>query len=139
MENPAKSAFSFKYFAIQESHFVRKPGDLGEITYKITPSGIFNKAEGLFQLNIEFLLSDENDNCLIQLIAIAIFEFKEKIKEEEIDNFFFINSPSIAFPYLRSFISTLTSASGFEAISLPLFNLSKLGEELKQNITVEAE
>lgn len=40
-----------------------------------------------------------------------------------------VNAPAIAFPFLRSFVGTLTLNSGFDPALLPSINFSKLKKE----------
>ena len=45
-----------------------------------------------------------------------------------------LNGPAIVFPYIRSFISSMSSLSGFETITLPTLNLSGYREQLIKDL-----
>ena len=56
----------------------------------------------------------------------AVFGTSEPIDEDfKESDFVKINSPAIAFPYLRSFISTLTLNAGLPPLILPAYNFTK--------------
>lgn len=44
-----------------------------------------------------------------------------------------VNAPAIAFPFLRSFISTITLNAGFKPVMLPSINFVKLSKEKEQS------
>lgn len=63
-----------------------------------------------FNLNVEF---------------IAAFSASEEIDENFLNSSFVqVNSPAIAFPYLRSFITTFTANAGIPAFILPAYNFT---------------
>lgn len=49
-------------------------------------------------------------------------EITDEFKES---NFVRVNSPAIAFPFVRSFINTLTSNAGLNPVILPAYNFSQ--------------
>jgi len=79
----------------------------------------------IIKFQIEILSSDDalKLNCSIS----AMFETKgiEKV-ELTTHSLILNNSPAIVFPYLRSFISTLTLQAGYAPITLPSYNFTKL-------------
>jgi preprotein translocase subunit SecB len=53
----------------------------------------------------------------------AIFKTQNPIDEDfRTSSFVKINAPAIAFPFLRSFITTITVNAGYNAIILPSVN-----------------
>ncbi|MBI9065134.1 MAG: protein-export chaperone SecB [Marinilabiliaceae bacterium] len=76
-----------------------------------------------FKLDIS---SKESNDLEIKIIASALFETESPMTHEFRDSHFVkSNSPAIAFPFLRSFVNTLTTNSGISPILLPSFNFSK--------------
>ncbi len=47
-----------------------------------------------------------------------------------------MNAPAILFPYIRSYISTLSTLSGLSPIVLHTLNLTSLKDELLDNIEI---
>jgi preprotein translocase subunit SecB len=63
---------------------------------------------------------------------IGLFKFTGDF--DEVKNFLYLNAPAILFPYLRAYISTLTTLSGLDTYTLPTMNLSSLKDELEKSI-----
>jgi len=94
-----------------------------------------NKAESTFQLNLSAYVKDKEDTINIEVDIVSFFVFDSQIEKGQLDKMFFMNAPAIIFPYLRSYITTLTVLSGIDPVILPTLNLSALGKELEQNTT----
>ncbi len=57
---------------------------------------------------------------------VALFKSNGDVDEEfKKSDFVQLNAPAIAFPYLRSFITTVTTNAGFMPVILPSINISK--------------
>jgi preprotein translocase subunit SecB len=75
----------------------------------------------LFKIIMDVELSSE-DHFNLKLTAVGNFELsKENVSQEQIKSFINANSTAIMFPYVRAFISMLTSNTGnvTSAILLP--------------------
>ena len=64
------------------------------------------------------------------------FKFSNVHSIEEIPEYFYNNSIAIVFPYLRAFITTLTSVAGIKPLILPTLNLTNLSAQLKVSTKV---
>ncbi|WP_349432088.1 protein-export chaperone SecB [Methylomarinum sp. Ch1-1] len=74
------------------------------------------------------LKSKEGFNLSIEYIAF--FETDEELTEEfKNSHFTKENAPAIAYPFLRSFISTLTVNSGYGAVLLPTINFHAMANQ----------
>ena len=62
---------------------------------------------------------------IIELKSEGYFEFEKNITDDERKVFFNMSAPAILFPYIRAYISALTSLSGINPVILPTLNLSK--------------
>ena len=68
---------------------------------------------------------DSADKAMhIEVSAEGVFEFEQDINVREKDVFFKTSAPAILFPYVRAYISALSSLSGMAPIILPTLNLS---------------
>ena len=75
--------------------------------------------------------SFENEIFDLKIGFVAIFGTSEAIDDSfKKSTFVKINSPAIAFPYLRSFISTLTLNAGLPPLILPAYNFTKENEDI---------
>ncbi|MCE5346703.1 MAG: protein-export chaperone SecB [Bacteroidales bacterium] len=140
MEELSKaSKFQFKNYKIIKSHF-ELSGDnpSSTINLKFEPKGTISKEKSCFKLQLGVFIEDENKNFLIEIIIVADFYFDSDISSEHLDQYFYINAPALLFPYVRAYISTLTTLSGINAINLPTLNLTALGGQLKKN-TIESD
>jgi preprotein translocase subunit SecB len=127
------SKFQFKGFLIKKSIIVINNRDSNDFNIGFIPSGILNRKENTFILNLETKISDKSDGIDIKVEAEGEFSY-ENISEEQLENFLYVNASAILFPYIRAYISSLTSLSGIKPINLPTLNLVSLKQVLKENI-----
>ena len=76
-------------------------------------------------------MSDERGNINISIKIEGLFEFDSDLNETQKNNFFDINAPAILYPYVRAYLSSLTSLSGFNHIILPTINFAARSEKNK--------
>lgn len=79
----------------------------------------------LYMLELDVSVEDKENEFKVHAHIIAHFEFDSDINEEMKNIFFKINAPAILFPYVRAYISTLTSLSGIKPIIIPTINLAE--------------
>lgn len=90
------------------------------ITHKIDP-----KKSEFFYSEFEVKVYSEDKSLDLHLFAVAFFQSTQALSEDFNDSpFLKISVPAIVFPYIRSFISTLTVNSGINPIVLPIFNFT---------------
>lgn len=97
------------------------------------PSGDFYTEKGEYVLNMMFIALTKNKDTVVKVKCKAVFSFGQSCTIEEIPTYFYSNSIAIIFPYIRSFVSTLTLQANVKPILLPTLNLSTLQEELRRN------
>lgn len=95
----------------------------------IKPKAMISRTKKQFHINMEVELIDEENDFKLKMLGIGIFNY-ETDDQEHLVSFLSINGPAIVFPYVRSFISSVTALSGFDTITLPTMNLSGFKEEL---------
>ena len=129
-----KSDFRLDNYLIKESSLKIKGAIEKDNTLSIdiNPRGI--KRKDKFTLKLELEVKDEKELFDAKLIIDAYFLFRESITMERLGAFFTMNAPAIIFPYIRGYISMLTSLSGCGTVLLPTLNLTSMGEKLAQNI-----
>jgi preprotein translocase subunit SecB len=136
MNETKTSTFQFKGYRIERSLIELKSAEIGEnFSISFDSKGIINKAESAFELSLTAYIKDKEDTINIEVDIVSFFVFNSKIEKTQLDQLFFMNAPAIIFPYLRSYITTLTVLSGIDPVILPTLNLSALGKELEQNTT----
>lgn len=137
MSNAQEVSFKFLNFFVKESHILlNEPGEF-KIAVDFNPKGYVFKSLNQFQLELNIEVREESNKFNIKVSSIAIFEFDPQADiEQYISSLFIVNAPAIAFPYLRAYISNLTTQSGLFTITLPTFNLTNLGDDLKKKIEI---
>lgn len=128
-----QTGFKFESFVIKEAYIKRNPVKQGKFKFSIDPIGKIDSENSKFYLELIVELSDDTDSFEAEVHAIGSFKFAGN-NDEMLSNFFIINAPAIIFPYIRSYISTLTANSGLKTINLPVMNLTSIGKKLKNNI-----
>jgi preprotein translocase subunit SecB len=131
------STIQFKNFLISESHIkYNKPGKINlDISFKAAGKVIQEISE--FRLYLDTIIRDEETDFLIDVKSVSRFSYPDDANlSEYTDSYFTLNAPAIVFPYIRAYISGLTALSGMATLTLPTFNLSALGEELKHKIEI---
>lgn len=139
MNKANNSDFRFEKYIIKYS-LIDIKGELTDndsLNISITPKGI--KYKDKFILTLDVKISDNKNIVTINIIVDGIFFFKENIPCEQIGQYFTVNAPAIIFPYIRGYISMLTSLSGMGNIVIPTLNLTDLGKELAENIEDKSE
>lgn len=134
MKEAPKSSFNFEGFKIIRSLFNRKEGKLGKnFQINFQPSGIHDLSENRFQLNLKTLIVNDSELLRIEVDALATYKIIGDNSPETLKNFFYLNAPAILFPYIRAYVSALSTLSGLAPVTLPTLNLSNLADELEKN------
>ena len=131
-----KAAFSLETFVFNQVFIDSDKYTGGKFNIDFNASGIFTKSENKYELNLVFkALHDETDqeNYFVKVNCKALFDFNEETREEGIPDYFYRNSIAIVYPFIRSFISSLTLQANVKLILLPTMNLSSLEAPLKAN------
>lgn len=132
MEN--KAGLQFKGYKVKSSKIEFNAELSGELQVGFEPKGKIINDEKVFILTLGVSVKDKSNHLKINVIIEGIFEFNDR-ENPNIENFLYLNAPAILFPYVRAYINTLTSLSGYRPILLPTLNLSGLRENLKSNTT----
>lgn len=136
MEETKKSGFQFTGFHISKS-FIENKGlskvSSDDLEMEFLPRGEKNDNKNEYRLFIEVKISSEDKSFVVNIEAVGFFNYPGNIDNTILSNYFYINAPAILFPYLRAYISALTTLSGFDTVTLPTINFTYLGNRLKEN------
>ncbi len=132
----SKSKFQFQGFVIRRS-LIEQTNEIPSESFNITflPVGIVSNSKSTFQLQLGVRIVDENKALNIEVDSVADFYFEKGTEENQLSNYFYMNAPAILFPYIRAYISTLTSLSGLKPLLLPTLNLIGLAKDLAEHTT----
>lgn len=126
-----KAHLKIEEILVKESHLTQKPIEYDlELNYDIKPVGghLDYKTKSI-QINIAININDKNEQFSANVVMVGLFKY-ETDSLEDIMSYTYLNSPAIIFPYIRSYITALTSLSGAETITIPPMNMTALGEQL---------
>jgi preprotein translocase subunit SecB len=129
-------------FSIIKYHFEKVSIDLlnntsKEINLNFETSGLYNQANSSFDLtfSVSAFNKDTPDKVFAYVKCVGTFQFDDVNSMEEIPDFFYRNSIAILFPFVRAYVSMITTQANVPGIMLPTLNLTSLEETLKQHTT----
>ncbi|GLU50732.1 hypothetical protein Dfri01_01930 [Dyadobacter frigoris] len=128
-----KASFSLEEYKFEKVIMDFSNGSPGEINLSFDPSGQFSHKDQTFNLHFKFSGSDNSGKAVVIVECTGIFKFEGQIEFEEIPSYFYKNSIAILFPFVRSFVSTVTLQANIQPLLLPTMNLSSLEAPLKDN------
>lgn len=103
--------------------------------------GAYQKDNRVYQVMFIINIQDANTKFELEVESVAYFECNHDIDDAFMNSGFIkVNSPAIAFPFVRSFINTLTTNAGFNPVILPAFNFTRtkpVEDETPDNPVVE--
>lgn len=139
MEETKQAAFKLENYYFSKVKMDLDEDNSGNIDVDFIPSGIYRRSKGIFELTFDFKANfEKSDTPFIDIRCRASFSFVNVKSLSEIPPFFYANSIAIIFPYIRSFVSTLTLQANFKALILPTYNLTSLESKFLGNVTEEA-
>ena len=114
--------------------------EIGEYKIKIDfdANATVKQSVNKYHLIIETIISEAEGKLNIRVVSESIFDYDNEISIEELKaGLFTKNAPAIVFPYIRAYIASLTAISGVPTLNLPTLNLTKLGEQVLDKMTIE--
>lgn len=133
MQKAAFSIANYRFDRVQIDLNNHKSNDL---SLSFEPRGLFDNEKNIFELQFIVKVSNEkNENPFVEISCKGEFNFENVTSLDEIPDFFYRNSIAILFPYVRAYLSLVTTQANVPGIILPTLNLSSLETELKKNTT----
>jgi preprotein translocase subunit SecB len=78
-----------------------------------------------FKVTIE-VLANTNTGVKVRVLCVGVFSVDGEIDEEfKNSDFVNLNAPAILYPFVRSFITNISTNSGFSPIIIPAVNFSE--------------
>lgn len=134
MKGASTADFGFESYKITQFQFTDPKNEQHNLSVDFIPSGKFIEKDKRFILDLIFTATygDVNEE-LLKISVQASFVFNSPILFEDIPPYFYSNSIAIIFPYLRAFVSTLTTLAMVKPVILPVLNLTALTETFREN------
>ncbi len=133
-----KAAFSLTNYIFDKVSIDLTDDSGKELVISFEPNGLFRINDMSFELVFKVNISVAGMiDPFIEIRCRGDFKFQNVTDLNTIPEFFYNNSIAILFPYVRAYISVITTQANIPGIILPTLNLSSLGEELKRNTSQE--
>ena len=133
MQKAAFSIINYQFDRVQIDLNNHKSKDLA---LSFETKGLYDNEKSTFELHFVVNVSNnEAENPFVEVSCKGNFKFENVTSFEEIPDFFYRNSIAILFPYVRAYISLVTTQANVPGVILPTLNLSNLETELKNNTT----
>jgi preprotein translocase subunit SecB len=105
-----------------------------ELSLSFGTNGIYTNANNTFELHFVVKVANRGtDAPFAEISCKGNFKFENISSFEQIPEFFYRNSIAILFPYVRAYLSLVTTQANVPGIILPTLNLSNLEAELRTN------
>ncbi len=128
IRNDYKSPLIMERIYIAKSSFSRTSDSIDELELGVRVKRDLKILEKQhYQLELTILIGDENKKLEVSATCVAIFE-TETEQQVLVER----NAVAIVFPYLRSYISTITTQPDMAPIVLPPMNIMAMLSDEKQ-------
>ncbi|MCG9881274.1 MAG: protein-export chaperone SecB [Bacteroidia bacterium] len=133
MQKAAFSIINYQFDRVQIDLNNHKSKDLA---LSFETKGLYDNEKSTFELQfVVNVANNEAENPFVEVSCKGNFKFENVTSFEEIPDFFYRNSIAILFPYVRAYLSLVTTQANVPGVILPTLNLSNLETELKNNTT----
>ncbi len=133
MAGQGKAAtFTLKSYRFLQVSMDMETQEAATLSVSFDPCGEYSKSTGEYKLRLITRVSSEEKEFISTTLQV-VFGFIEPIELSEIPDYFYPNCMAIVFPYVRSFLSTLSLQANVPPIILPIINFSDLQGVLKRN------
>lgn len=132
--NPSIAKFRFNNYIVEECELKQTGGVVSkEMHFAIEPYGELQEDGQSFILTLQVHVNDKADNFKAMLKIKGFFSYEALDKKTLLD-FICTNAPAIMFPYVRAFVSSLSSLSGIVTIIMPTINMVQVGKALRERM-----
>lgn len=131
-----KASFSIVTYQFDKVEIDLSKHKSNDLSVSFDTQGVYLKENAEYELTFSVKVGhNEEESHFAKVQCRGTFAFENVSKLEDIPEFFYRNSIAILFPYVRAYISLVTTQANVPGIILPTLNLSDLGEELIKNTT----
>jgi preprotein translocase subunit SecB len=130
-----KAAFNIKEYKFEKFSLDLANHSDKELEIKFETSGSYVQLESKFELTFRAIVFNKGseDRHFVDVTCKGLFGFDNVDSFDQIPDFFFRNSIALLFPYLRAYISLVTTQANVPGVILPTYNLTGLEELLRKN------
>jgi preprotein translocase subunit SecB len=133
MQDAAFSIINYQFDKVEIDLSHHKTDELS-VSFDI--QGVYTQEIAQYELAFSVKVGHNDDDIpFAKVHCKGMFEFENVSNLNDIPDFFYTNSIAILFPYVRAYLSLVTTQANVPGIILPTFNLSDLKDELRRNTT----
>lgn len=131
-----KAAFSIINYQFDKVLIDLSNHNSKDLSLSFDTSGIYFNENQNFELRFVVKVAQNADEkSFAEISCKGTFKFENIDGFDSIPEFFYRNSIAILFPYVRAYLSLVTTQANVPGIILPTLNLSNLEVDLKKNTT----
>jgi len=131
-----KAAFSIEKYVFNKVDIDLDNHISKDVSLNFETAGTYLSENSEYELTFSVTTFNEEktiDKPFLYVQCKGLFKFQNVSNFEEIPDYFYRNCIAILFPYLRAYISVVTTQANVPGIILPTLNLSSLEAELRKN------
>ncbi len=134
MQKAEFSIVSYKFDQVNINSLNHKNN---ELSLSFDTKGLYSQSDSEYYLTFKISVfnDNQNDNPFVVVQCVGTFKFENVANINEIPDFFYRNSIAILFPYVRAYVSLITTQANVPGVILPTLNLSNLESDLRKNTT----
>lgn len=133
MQNAAFSIINYQFDKVEIDLSHHKSD---ELSVSFDTKGVYTQEVAQYELTFSVKVGHNDDDIPFAKVQCrGMFEFQNVSNLDAIPDFFYTNSIAILFPYVRAYLSLVTTQANVPGIILPTYNLSDLKDELRKNTT----
>lgn len=131
-----KAAFSIDKYVFDKVNIDLSNHLSKDISLSFDTKGVYLNEKSQYELIFSVVAFNEEktiEEPFLYVRCVGSFGFQNVTSFEEIPDFFYRNCIAILFPYLRAYVSVVTSQANVPGIILPTLNLTSLEGDLRKN------
>lgn len=132
MQNAAFSIVNYQFDKVSINLDNHKTS---ELSIDFACNGVYSQIDSIYVLCFKVSVFNPDTAPFASIQCRGTFRFDNVSEFEEIPDFFYANSIAILFPYVRAYLSLVTTQANVPGVILPTLNLSNLEDELRRNTT----
>lgn len=124
INTPYESTLKLENIYISECSFKRTESDLSDLRLNLQIDKNIEElvSDQSYRISLSVQINDENDYLSIFVSCIGIFSIQNPTSQVLIHK----NATAIMFPYLRSYVTTITTQPGMMPVVIPAINIMTL-------------
>jgi len=128
-----KSSFLFNGYRVLESSIslAQESHPSSKMNVHFGIEGTDDSENHMYNLIVSSHIEDADKIVKIDIKMLGQFEYKEELPDDIKEQLFGGNGPAILFPYIRAYVSAMTSLAGISPIILPTVNFAKMALDKK--------